>query len=77
MPSSKKYLPVRWLLRWLLSVQRLKRPKRDEDDTPAPGRWYNAGIERTCSMLVQAGYTIVEPDVGTCLRDPIIHVMKV
>lgn len=47
-----------------------------EDDTPSPGRWYNAGIERTCSMLESVGYRIVDPDVGTCLRDPIIHFMK-
>ncbi len=47
-----------------------------EDDTPAPGRWYNAGVQRTCSMLKEAGYDVIDPDVGTCLRDPIIHFVK-
>jgi hypothetical protein len=45
----------------------------DEDDHPIPGRWYHAGIERTCSMLHQTGYQIVDPDVGTISRDPIVH----
>jgi hypothetical protein len=43
---------------------------------PSPGRWYNAGIERTCSMLEEVGYQVVDPDVGTIPRDPIIHFVK-
>jgi hypothetical protein len=41
-----------------------------------PGRWYDAGKERTCRMLEQHGYEIIDSDVGTCLRDPIIHFRK-
>jgi hypothetical protein len=48
----------------------------DEDSQPAPGRWFDAGIKRTCAMLEAVGYKIVDPDVGTNLRDPIIHFRK-
>ena len=48
----------------------------DENDEPSPGRWYDAGIDRTCSMLKKAGYQVIDPDVGTVLRDPVIHFMK-
>jgi hypothetical protein len=47
-----------------------------EDDVPSPGRWYHAGTRRTCEMLQEVGYEIVDPDVGTNLRDPIIHFRK-
>jgi hypothetical protein len=48
----------------------------DKDQKPKPGRWFHSGIERTCSMLEETGYQIVDPDVGTILRDPIIHFRK-
>jgi hypothetical protein len=44
---------------------------------PTPGRWYNAGVDRTCSMLKEVGYEVVDPDVGVNFRDPIIHFLKV
>ena len=47
-----------------------------ETDEPIPGRWYHAGVERTCELLRECGFRIVERDVGTCLRDPIIHFMR-
>lgn len=53
------------------------RPRRaDLDDTPSPGRWYDAGIARTCEMLISLGYEVLDTDVGTCPRDPIIHFQK-
>jgi len=39
----------------------------------APGQFYVAGVDRTCKMLQSFGYEIIDPDVGTNLRDPIIH----
>ena len=48
----------------------------DKTDEPSPGRWYHAGMQRTCTVLEQAGYRIADPDVGTDLRDPIIHFRK-
>ena len=44
-----------------------------EDDAPVPGRWYDAGVGRTCEMLRECGYTVLDPDVGVNLRDPVIH----
>jgi len=44
-----------------------------EDNIPTPGRWYHAGIEKTCEMLQGLGYQIVDPDMGVVHRDPIIH----
>ena len=49
----------------------------DADDEPREGgRWYHAGVGRTCEVLESAGYRIVDPDVGTNLRDPIIYFRK-
>jgi hypothetical protein len=47
-----------------------------EDQEPSPGRWYHAGLERTCLMLLEKGYQIVTPDVGVNFRDPVIHFRK-
>lgn len=47
-----------------------------EDEVVRPGRWYHAGRERTCNMLVDTGYTIVDEDVGALNRDVIIHFRK-
>jgi hypothetical protein len=53
-------------------------PYRDknEDNVISPGRWYHAGIERTCEMLESLSYEIIDKDVDVCLRDPIIHFIK-
>ncbi len=40
------------------------------------GRWHDAGIDRTCEMLEEVGYEIIEKDVGTIPRDPIIYFIK-
>lgn len=44
--------------------------------TGQDGTWHDAGEERTCEMLEKVGYKIIEADVGTVPRDPIIHFMK-
>jgi hypothetical protein len=48
----------------------------NEDQEPSPGRWYHAGVERTCRMLIALGYEIVTPDVGVNFRDVVIHFRK-
>ena len=53
---------------------RLKTP--DLNDDPAPGRWYHAGVERTCKMLEGLSYRIIEPDMEINHRDPVIHFAK-
>ena len=79
MPKSKsiRSLPLRWLLKLYMKRNELKPIEMDVNNDPKPGRWYNAGIKRTCSMLKQIGYQIVDSDIETCIRDPIIHFTKV
>lgn len=48
----------------------------NEDNIIRPGRWYHAGIDRTCDMLKNLGYEIIEKDVNANIRDPIIHFIK-
>lgn len=47
-----------------------------QDVIPMPGRWFHAGIDRTCTMLEGFGYEIVDKDVGTVPRDPIIQFVR-
>ena len=47
-----------------------------EDDAPRPGRWYHAGTSHTCDMLRDVGYEVLDEDVGTDFRSPIIHFAK-
>jgi hypothetical protein len=77
LPGSR-FAPLRAAWRWLARVNDPQQPKpADSDDLPrAEGRWYDAGTDRTCAMLESIGYEIVERDVGTLLRDPIIHFRK-
>lgn len=55
------------------------RPWTENDKTDPiarPGRWYHAGVERTCRFLESVGWEVVNPDVGLCPRDPIVHFRK-
>lgn len=54
----------------------LRRLDMNEDQEPSPGRWYHAGLERTCNMLIDKGYEVVTPDVGVNFRDVVIHFRK-
>lgn len=79
-PERAQYKPLKWLLslvnkmEW--KINRMRSRDIHEDAVPSPGRWYHAGIDRTCNMLKEAGYTILDADVGTICRDPIIHFRK-
>lgn len=43
---------------------------------PSPMRWFNSGVPQVVGMLESVGYAVIDRDVGTCLRDPIIHFVK-
>lgn len=73
--SPRRYLPLKWLLLYRANREKLV-INAGENDEPKPGRWYHAGIDKTCSMLEKVGYQVLNPDVGTNLRDPIIHFIK-
>jgi hypothetical protein len=49
---------------------------KDDFEAGKQGHWYDAGVTRTCEMLEKRGYKIIEQDVGTVPRDPVIHFMK-
>ena len=53
---------------------RLRPP--DPSDMPRPSRWYDTGTERTCALLSELGYEVIDPDVGVLHRDPVIHFRK-
>lgn len=77
-PVGKRFAPVRKMLEWLMRMDNKPQPMPpDKDDEPdEKGRWYHAGIGRTCEMLRKHGYLIIDEDVETSLRDPIIQFRK-
>lgn len=75
-PVGRRYAPIKKVFDWLMSVDKPELIAPDADDEPRSGRWYHAGIDRTCKMLEKYGYEIVDKDVETSLRDPIIHFLK-
>jgi hypothetical protein len=79
--SAFRSLPPR--LQKLAEISRRFRPRSalqpkapDANDDPAPGRWYHAGVDRTCEMLERLSYRIIERDMGVNHRDPVIHFAK-
>jgi hypothetical protein len=78
--SASRVTEIRRRLRVLRTLWRtmggdVAQPLKDKSEDLAhyPGRWYHAGIDRTCSMLEQLGYTVVSPDIGVNFRDPVIQ----
>lgn len=71
----RRRLPLRWLFD-RLPHQEIPTIASDTDDLPSPGRWYNSGTDRVCDLLRDVGYVVLDRDVGTSLRDPIIHFIK-
>lgn len=58
-----------------------RRLRRYSDHIDAPegaggSWWYDAGADRTASMLEQLGYCVLEADVGVDPRSPILHFVK-
>lgn len=73
---TKKISPLVKIYRALKPNKALQKIDKNEGDQPVPGRWYHAGVERTCKMLESFSYRIIESDVGANHRDPIIHFTK-
>jgi hypothetical protein len=62
-----------------MGIQPRKAPPYQElggENERKPGRWFHAGVNETCNMLKSVGYRVIDPDVGTIIRDPIIHFVK-
>jgi hypothetical protein len=62
--------------RWNAKRYHLRALDLNEDDLARPGRWYHAGLQRTCEMLKRNGFTIVQADQGLDYRSPLIHFCK-
>ena len=69
---------IKYFLSVIYNLPKVKIVKiqKDLNNEPSPGRWYNAQLKRTTDLLENLGYRIINPDVGTNLRDPIIHFTK-
>jgi len=77
--SGKRQLPLRWAWKlWSLFFKphHFVPQSAREDDTPRPGRWYHLGIDRATRMLNEAGFVVIDGDVGVNLRDPVIEFEK-
>ena len=74
--KSSKYYLLNSLLRVISMRQLPAKISDDLDSEPRPMRWFNSGITKTVKMLEENGYKVLDKDVGTCLRDPIIHFTK-
>jgi len=76
-PLTKRYIWLRWLTNVFIRFgDKVHSIGPDLDEQPYPGRWFNSGIDKACSMLEETGFKVVEPDVGSVHRDPIIHFVK-
>jgi hypothetical protein len=76
-PNRPRYAWLKWLFLRIERQHRRGPVKISADQKPSPGRWYDAGAQRTADMLTGLGYRVLDIDVGTCLRDPIIHFQRV
>ncbi len=67
---------VRIVTKWNDRRYRLRALNIEEDNAPRPGRWYHAGTKRTCQMLQEKGFTVMDEDMGLDFRSPLIHFRK-
>ncbi|HVN77003.1 MAG TPA: class I SAM-dependent methyltransferase [Thermoanaerobaculaceae bacterium] len=59
--------------RWSARKYGLRRLAPDLDDAARPGRWFDAGKDRTVAMLRNLGYEVVAEDMGLDFRSPIVQ----
>jgi hypothetical protein len=77
-PVARKVLNEAFalILKWNTRRHHMHLRDMDEDMLARPGRWYHAGSDRTCKMLEQTGFKVVDADIGFDFRSPIIHFQK-
>ncbi|HEY8901186.1 MAG TPA: class I SAM-dependent methyltransferase [Chthoniobacterales bacterium] len=75
-PNRPRYALFKRLFLELASRHRRGPVKLSASRKPSPGRWYHAGAQRTAEMLTELGYRVHAVDVGSCLRDPIVHFQR-
>lgn len=40
------------------------------------GSWFHTGLKDTCTFVESVGWQVVNPDVGLCIRDPILQLRR-
>ena len=79
--THKKFAPHRLVFELFLKLFPGKylqpRLNKAEPEQTHPGAWFHFGLDRACEALTKAGFRVVEPDMQTIHRDPIIHFVKV
>jgi hypothetical protein len=76
-PNRRRYALLKKLFLRIERWHRRAPIKISASQKPRPGRWYDAGAQRTADMLASLGYRVLDVDVGSCLRDPIVHFQRV
>lgn len=79
LPGNPVLSSIIEMLRYIRCYVRTKWavPLLDKNDLKfIPGKFYHAGIDRTCRYLEYIGWEVINPDVGLNHRDPIIHFRK-
>ena len=74
-PEKRNLAPLKWMFGYFAKKTDAAFLRIDDFD-PKQGQWHDAGTDRTCQMLERVGYKIIDRDVGTIPRDPIIHFIK-
>lgn len=74
-PKRSQLMPIRKAFEAISSISKPAFITHD-DFADGKGQWHDAGLDRTCSMLERTGFKILDRDVGTIPRDPIIHFIK-
>lgn len=75
-PQRKSMTPVKIVFETLSKATKPNFVKIDPFANGEQGQWYDAGAERTAEMLELVGYKVLDSDVGTVPRDPILHFVK-
>jgi SAM-dependent methyltransferase len=75
--THRRFAAVRAAFRLSLKLFRDKFVQRPldkfEPDSTEAGAWFHFGAERACEALRNAGFRIIEADMGINHRDPVIH----
>jgi hypothetical protein len=73
-PRAKWARPFRRLLEKAVRKSHcFERQIKSDGIAGTPGGWCHAGTDRTCAMLQDLGYRIIDRDLGVSPRDPVIH----
>ncbi|MGI8642048.1 MAG: hypothetical protein ACR2MG_19120 [Pyrinomonadaceae bacterium] len=75
-PQRKHLAPLKYVFNAFSKITRPSYFLNLNEFGDSQGHWVDAGAERTCEMLEKIGYKVLDSDVGTLPRDPIIHFMK-